>query len=568
MGNTDHQHGLIYYAKVSKKLTVRQLLLLALLLAGLVPAMLISFLSFFQAKAALNKEIKHDMHTLSQALANDVAGMIQERVQNVHSWSSLSIMQEAKIGDVDKRLSIFLKELGVSYNNTYINIYVIDSQRNIIASSNSIQISRSIPLFKHWFDIDKSGKILKVGEIEGNVLPISAQLTNLDGQLDDFFIVAEFNWKHISTILNNSAKSPTAAALISDKQSILAKSTNWEGIGNAYTIKVMSEPINSPLKLGWTIAIEKLHSVATAPSDRLGWIFLILLITSTLFAALLVKPIASMITSPLTQLTEFAKTFKDRRTIHLEVTGPREVQTLSNAFNSMMQDLARYELDLTRAAKLAVAGEMATAMSHEIRTPLGILRSSAELLGREKNLSPEAHEVLGFILSETERLNKLVNTLIDVARPRQPSYEAYDVNQLLTKCIALLSAQAKEKNIRINYKTQPEVIALIDVDQITQVFMNLIMNAIQVLPNDGQVSLSLLDSMQQVIIQVEDDGPGITIENQAKIFEPFFTQRSGGVGLGLAIVKQIVQSHHGDIRYAHSKMGGAQFTITFPKKRI
>ncbi len=551
-----------------KNLTIRQLLLLALLLAGLVPAMLISFLSFFQAKAALNKEITHDMQTLSQAVANDVAGMIQERVQNVHSWSGLSIMQEAKIGDVDKRLSIFLKELSISYDNTYGNIYVIDAHRNIIASSNSLQISQSIPTFEHWFDIDKAGKKIKIGEVKSNVLPISAQLVNFDGEQEVFYLVAEFNWENILTILNASAKDPTAAALLSKDQKILARSINWEGMESRHSIKIMSAPINSPLDLGWYIAIEKLHSVATAPTDRLGWIFLALLITSILFAALLVSPIAKMITLPLSQLTAFARGFAQKQKMDLPKTGPVEVQTLSAAFDSMMQDLAKYEADLTRAAKLAVAGEMAAALSHEIRTPLGILRSSAELLQREKNLSSEATEVLGFIISETERLNKLVSTLIDAARPRQPIYAKHDLNQVINNCVALLSAQAKAKKVNLHYSPQHAVMAELDIDQMTQVLMNLIMNAIHILPKKGNIEISLTEFQQQITLHVADDGPGISVENQANIFEPFFTQRVGGIGLGLAIVKQIVQSHKGEIHYETSAVHGAQFTITLPKKRM
>jgi two-component system sensor histidine kinase HydH len=106
---------------------------------------------------------------------------------------------------------------------------------------------------------------------------------------------------------------------------------------------------------------------------------------------------------------------------------------------------------------------------------------------------------------------------------------------------------------------------LADSDQMTQVLMNLLMNAIQILPSGGKIEVNLLDGMDDVVLMVLDDGPGILVENQAKVFEPFFTQRSGGVGLGLAVVQQIVQAHGGDISYQTSKYQGAQFTITLPK---
>ena len=274
-----------------------------------------------------------------------------------------------------------------------------------------------------------------------------------------------------------------------------------------------------------------------------------------------------MITAPLSQLTQFARSFTQHQKMDLPKTGPIEVQTLSAAFTSMMQNLAQYEADLTRAAKLAVAGEMAAAMSHEIRTPLGILRSSAEILQREQHLSNEGLEVLGFIISETERLNKLVNSLIDTARPRQPIFAQHDVNQIISNCIALLASHASTKQINIRYASTNVQLAELDVDQITQVLMNLLMNAIQILPQHGNIQVSLFSNVEQVKISVGDDGPGITAKDQAHIFEPFFTQRAGGIGLGLAIVKQIVLAHRGDIFYEVSPMQGAQFTITLPKER-
>lgn len=551
-----------------KKLTIKQLLLLAFLLAGLVPATLVSFLSFFQAKAALKKEITHDIQTLSQAVANDVARTIYERVQNVDSWSHLSIMQEAQIGDVDKRLSVFLNELKVSYGNTYRNIYVIDAQQYIVAASSPSQIGQPIPTLKHWFDIRKASKNIKIGKLQDNILPISAQLADENGQAEPFLLVAEFNWENILTILNASAQHPTASALFSADNKILARSATWNEIAGRHSLCVVSEPLNSPLSLGWHIAIKKIYSIATAPTDRLGWVFLALLVTCILFAALLVRPIARMITMPISQLTEFAKNFRQKQYFVPPQKGPKEVHTLSTAFSRMIKELAQYEADLTRAAKLAVAGEMAAAMSHEIRTPLGILRSSAELLQREKNLSQDAMEVLGFIISETERLNKLVSSLIDAARPRQPIFAQHDLNQLVNNCVALLTAQAKAKKVNLHYASQHPMMAELDIDQITQVMMNLLMNAIQILPENGHIEITLAESGSDMILQVADDGPGIPSGDQSSIFEPFFTQRAGGIGLGLAIVKQIVHSHKGEIRYQTSKMHGAQFTITIPKKRM
>jgi signal transduction histidine kinase len=211
---------------------------------------------------------------------------------------------------------------------------------------------------------------------------------------------------------------------------------------------------------------------------------------------------------------------------------------------------------------------MSAAMSHEVRTPLGILRSSADILLREPKLSPEGREVLGFIISETERLNKLVSTLIDAARPRTPAFANVNLTEIIANAIALLKNQAQQKEITITFEHAEATNLRADADQMTQVLMNLLMNAIQILPSGGKIEVHLQSISDDIVMDILDDGPGILAENQAQIFEPFFTQRAGGVGLGLAVVRQIVQAHGGDIFYQTSKYQGAQFIITLPRNHI
>jgi len=293
-----------------------------------------------------------------------------------------------------------------------------------------------------------------------------------------------------------------------------------------------------------------------------------LLLVLLLMAAVMVLPIAAAITDPIHNLTAFVRSFVGTATqAPPPQTGPPEVRELSDAFENMMQDLEKSQSDLTRAAKLAVVGEMAAAMSHEVRTPLGILRSSAEVLKREKNISPGGKEVLSFISAETERLNKLVSTLLAAARPRPPSFVTTNLTALLQHNLAMLKTQADKKQIHLLYTPEEETIqAEVDADKLTQVLMNLVMNAIQVLAEGGTIALKLTQTETHILMQVMDDGQGIDAAMQAQIFEPFFTKRSGGVVLGLAIVRQIVEGHQGEIAYQTSELGGTQFTIRLPRQ--
>lgn len=546
-----------------KRLSIPKLLLLAFLLAGLLPAMLVSFLSFYQARVVLKKELTRDIVTLSQTLNNDVSRMMFERVKNVASWSQLAIMQELLLEDVDKRLSIFLEELNSSYDGVYKSIYVIDNNNKVIASSDAKLLNQLANLSTYWFSHDAAEKRIDFYRIKSNVLAISQEIRDDNSNQVIGKLVAEFNWQQIQDFLKVSVRKPSAAALFDEQGHVLASTSNWNS-QNGYEMRAVSPFSSQSVVSKWQVRVEKLHSLAVAPVHRLGYIFLALLASTLLLAAFLVTPIAQAITQPLAKLTIFVRSFKQGQLSETPKSGPPEVQELGLAFEGLIDDLAKTQANLTRAAKLAVVGELAAAMSHEIRTPLGILRSSADLLLREPTLSNDGREVLGFIISETERLNKLVSTLIDAARPRAPIFARVDIAKVIHNSIALLRTQAESNGIVLNAELTEPVYLEIDTDQMTQVFMNILMNAIQILPVGGKVNIKLYTQEAIAKVEISDDGPGMTAEIQSQIFEPFFTQRAGGVGLGLAIVRQIILSHLGEITCSNSQFGGALFTINLP----
>lgn len=552
---------------LKKPLSIRQLLLLAFLLAGLLPAMLVSFLSFYQARIALKSEISHDLQTLSNTVASNVESMLFERFHNVHSWSELAIMQEIQIGDIDKRLATFLQELVISYGGIYQKIEVVDTNNVIVASSVPKNLGLTTQPFATWFQVSIGQKTIDVYPIETHQtasLAISKAILSPDAGKVQGRLIAYFNWQLVLDKLNQSVQDSTAAALFDEQNHAIASTRNWAKIHAEHGMHANST-FSGSTSPKWRVEIEKLHSVAVAPVHRLGYVFLALLITTLVFATFLVTPIAKAVTAPLSQLTHFVRHFFLDQTSQLPTSGPAEVQELSSAFKKMISELETSQKNLERAAKLAVVGEMAAAMSHEVRTPLGILRSSANVLQREPQLSKEGHEVLGFIISETERLNNLVSSLIDAARPRLPAFTEVNLSALAIKCIAMLSAQAQTKNVQLDCHADQDYLIKADSEQMTQVLMNLLINAIQMLPNHGKVEVGITALQDTIQLTIADNGPGIPAGSQAQIFEPFFTQRAGGVGLGLAVVRQIVHAHQGEISYSPSQQGGAQFTITLPK---
>ena len=565
---------------LNKPFSVKQLLLLGFFLTALLPMLIVTLLAFYQARTVLRAEIQNDMQTRAKAALSQVDNMMFERLQNVTSWSRLEVMHEARIGDIDKRLSHFLHELKVSYRGVYHALYVVNNQQIVVASSDPAQIGKPAPITPIWMRIEVAHHPLVLSSIKQQRLPIASDILNFDQQKIGT-LWAVFDWTVIQAILKNTESQGSAAALLDQQGNVLAETADWKKILAAHDVAVHSNGsllVNAPI-FNWQVAITQYRSVVMAPVHRMAIIFLLLLIITALFATLLAAPLARRITQPLARLTQYAKQFMRSTSLELPpIEGPAEVRAMTNAFAKMMDDLALSKENLTRAAKLAVAGEMAAAMSHEIRTPLGILRSSAQVLAREKNLSAEGVEVASFITTETERLNKLVSTLVDSARPRQPEFAMHNMVDLLEHAVAMLRMQANKKGINLGLvikgnaenDASDQVMVECDGEQITQVVLNLLLNAIQVLPEGGQVAVTLFDATESITVSVADNGAGVTEAQKAQIFDPFFTQRPGGIGLGLAVSKQIVMAHFGSLTVEESTLAssGADFRMTLPKLQL
>lgn len=556
--------------------------------------LIMTLLAFYQARTALHDEIVSGMQTRASAALSEVDRMMFERLQNVASWSRLDVMYEVQIGDVDKRLSHFLADLKQSYRGVYYALYVVSPDNRIIASSEPAQIGQPAPAVQPWVNVQLERHPLLLAAIKQQRLPIASAIIDLDGQKIGT-LWAVFDWDEIEEILKNTQSQGSAAALLDEQGNPLAQTAEWQQIIAGHDVSVRSNG-NSQASvpvLNWQVEISQYRSVVMAPVHRMGYMFIFLLVVTVFLATALAAPLSRFITTPLARLTSYANRFMRSSTQSLPPApdGPVEVREMTHAFAKMIDDLNLSKENLTRAAKLAVAGEMAAAMSHEIRTPLGILRSSAQVLAREKNLSAQAQEVASFISSETERLNKLVSTLVDSARPRQPEFALHDVVGLLENAVAMLRMQANKKEISLELlinalvkkadagQAVKHVLVECDGEQITQVILNLLLNAIQILENGSRVVVTLFEYEDSVTISVADNGKGVDVSFKEQIFDPFFTQRQGGIGLGLAVSRQIVAAHFGSLTVEVSSLPsrsknagadghGADFRVKLPKLQV
>lgn len=223
------------------------------------------------------------------------------------------------------------------------------------------------------------------------------------------------------------------------------------------------------------------------------------------------------------------------------------------------------EEQLRDAEKLSTLGTMAAVLAHEIRNPLGSIRGTAEILKDDFPPSHPKHEFLEIQIRETERLNHVVEAFLSMARPRQQHFRSCSLQEALATIVTLVSHQTTLHGITItcNFPDHP-VMIMADSEQLHQVFLNIIINALQATADNGMLTITIEQTQDAALIHIRDNGCGISPEVQAKIFEPFFTTREQGTGLGLAVAKTIVERHGGTITITSDLAKGTTVTLRFP----
>jgi two-component system sensor histidine kinase FlrB len=199
-------------------------------------------------------------------------------------------------------------------------------------------------------------------------------------------------------------------------------------------------------------------------------------------------------------------------------------------------------------------GEMAMDLAHEIRNPLGSIELYASML---------QGEYAEQIVRSVRLLNHSVTNVLQFGKPVVPVPKRMSVSRLLEGIRVFLQPVAQQKNIRIVTDCDPDCLAVADHELLHRMLLNLVLNALREIPTDGTVSLKGQVAGGDVLIEVEDSGPGIQDERMARIFDPMFSTSRDGCGLGLPIVKRIVESHQGKITVRSSR-SGTRFLIALP----
>ena len=242
-----------------------------------------------------------------------------------------------------------------------------------------------------------------------------------------------------------------------------------------------------------------------------------------------------------------------------------KVEEAARRLSEVNAQLQKSFEQLRRADRLSALGELSAGLAHEVRNPLGSIEGSVQILGRRDLEEGTRQEFAEMALREVARLKGLLTHFLEFARPQQPRVVASDIELLLQSVAKLATETAKMAQVDILVETAASLPLLsIDPEQIRQVLLNLVINAVQAMPNRGQIRLRAIHDGEYARIEVEDEGIGIPEDDLERMFDPFFTTRSNGTGLGLSIAYQIVNQHGGHIAAKRNPERGMTFAVTLP----
>ncbi|MGB8733801.1 MAG: ATP-binding protein [Candidatus Sulfotelmatobacter sp.] len=252
-----------------------------------------------------------------------------------------------------------------------------------------------------------------------------------------------------------------------------------------------------------------------------------------------------------------------------------EIGDLGRQFNHMMQQLreSREEIErlhrtqMSRAEHLATLGELATGLAHEIRNPLAGIAGVIEIVGRDLPSTSPARAVIKDVRQEIAQINRIVTDLLETARPHPPQIRLSNLNTTVEHAVMLARQQVLSKPIKIELQKAPDLPEVEhDSDQIHQVLLNLLLNAVQAVTGAGTVNVEIDPQAQDgfASVVVRDTGRGISPLHLSNIFRPFYTTKGNGTGLGLSLARRIVEEHHGRIEVASVVGKGSRFTVLLP----
>lgn len=232
-----------------------------------------------------------------------------------------------------------------------------------------------------------------------------------------------------------------------------------------------------------------------------------------------------------------------------------------------LQEIKELQKQVERSERLAALGKLAAGVAHEIRNPLSSIKGFVQYFQRKFHFQGEDQIYASVMICEVDRLNRVISDLLDFARPKEPQLALHSMVEILQHALKLVESDLKSRNIKASFSSMTDLpLVQVDRDQMTQVFLNLFLNALEAMGPEGELTIAVGSDKDrgQIEVRISDTGTGISAENLPKIFDPFFTTKKKGTGLGLALVYRILEAHGGEIRVESQEDKGTTFMVHIP----
>ncbi|EHQ88851.1 ATP-binding protein [Desulfosporosinus youngiae] len=247
---------------------------------------------------------------------------------------------------------------------------------------------------------------------------------------------------------------------------------------------------------------------------------------------------------------------------------PGEIGEVVQAINNMADNLKekkRLEEELMRSERLVALGRLVTGVAHELRNPLAIVRATVQVMEGEFKTAPELQEYTKVICDQVDRGNLVIKELLDFGRPNKPVVSPTELNCLLESVLTFTYPMLRQNKIVLEKRFEADMpLVNIDRDRMKQVFVNLILNAIQAMQGGGKLLIESFVKGENVEVHFADTGTGIALNDLSRVFDPFYTTRDDGAGLGLSICYQIIHMHKGRIWVSETAPQGTIMAVSLP----
>jgi len=234
----------------------------------------------------------------------------------------------------------------------------------------------------------------------------------------------------------------------------------------------------------------------------------------------------------------------------------------------LRSELENKNRELARKNRLADLGRMASHVAHEVRNNLVPVSLYLSLLRRRISEDSGSLDVLGKVEAGFTALDATVNDLLNFTSHSEPQRSRFDVRQLIDEVLTSIGPQLVAQSIEVCFDVPESDRMSADRSMVRRSVLNLILNAVDAMPDGGELTITSYDGANGFELEIADNGVGLSDEARRRAFEPFYTTKSGGTGLGLALVQRVAEAHGGDVTALNCPDGGAAFTLRIPLPRI